>query len=217
MRDPWAVPRMWEGQPVAILASGPSMNRATVAAVMAAGMKMIAINRTVELAPHADMLYASDGLFWQRCDALGPAAKAAVDGFRGLKVSVFADGNKSRRSQMPPDDVKMLRNTGVEGFDPDPSCIRTGNNGGYQALHVAAHTGGNPIWLFGFDMHGGHWHGRYPIPLRNTKPEQYVAWIQIFPTLARALAARGIDVWNATPMSALTAFPMMDFPELAAA
>lgn len=207
MRAHWTVPRMWEGEQVAIFASGPSMNRRTVEAARIAGMKTIAINRTIELAPDADMLYASDGGFW---NYYKPQMK-------GLKVSVFCDGNKSRRSQLPPDDVLMLKNSGFTGFDPDPSCIRTGKNGGHAALHVAAHTGARQIFLFGYDMHGGHWHGRYPVPLRNTKPEQYVAWAPMFAELAAALRQRGIEVFNCTPGSALRAFQMLDFFDAAVA
>lgn len=195
---------MWDGETVAILASGASMTAKVAAVVMTAGVKTIAINRTVELAPSADMLYASDAVFWQR-----ETAKQ----FKGMKVSIFPDGEIGRNFQLPPDDVLMLKNTGIEGFDPDPSALRTGNNGGYQALHLAAHAGARRVLLCGYNMKGSNWHGRYALPFRNTPQGKYPLWCQIFNGLAKALQGRGIEVLNCTPGSALDAFPRCTLQE----
>ncbi len=196
---------MWKGETVAILASGEGINRGVVNAVIGAGCKTIAVNRTVELAVAADMLYAGDGPFWQ----VHPLARH----FPGVKVCLFADGVSSRRSCMPPEGVHMLRWSGVTGFDPDPSYIRTGKNSGYAALHVAAHTGARRILLCGYNMGAKNWHARYAPPLRNTKPEQYAIWRPMFGGLARALAGLGIEVLNCTPDSALDAFPKVTLDE----
>lgn len=206
MRGHWTVPRMWAGETVAILASGESMNKGVVASVISAGCKTIAINRTVELAAHADMLYAGDGPFWQ--------IHEGARNFSGMKVSLFADGTSSRRSQLPTDDVKMLKNTGITGFDPDPSALRSGKNSGYAALHLAAHTGARRILLCGYNMGGRNWHPRYAVPLRNTKPEQYAVWRPMFGALAAALAALGIEVLNCTPGTALDAFRKVDLADV---
>lgn len=196
---------MWHGETVAILASGESMSKGVVNAVIGAGCKTIAINRTVELAPHADMLYAGDGPFWQ--------VHQGARMFTGRKVSLFAEGSSSRRSLLPPDDVMMLKNTGITGFDPDPSALRSGKNSGYAALHLAAHTGARRVLLCGYNMGGRNWHARYAVPLRNTKPEQYAVWRPLFGQLAAALASLGIEVLNVTPGSALDAFPMVAFED----
>lgn len=189
----WAIPRLWSGATVAVLASGPSMSQAVADQVRAAGVPAIAVNNTFRLAPWASMLYAADANWWQcNPDALG---------FDGLRVSAEKVSG-----------VLLLRHTGAVGFEPDPSAVRTGGNSGYQAVHVAAHAGAKRILLCGFDMHdrgGSHWHGDHPHPLRNTGPALFERWCQRFEEMAGALSDRGIEVLNCTPGSALKAFPQV--------
>lgn len=140
------------------------------------------------------MLYAADSAWWRhrQDEALS---------FTGLKVTVD--------DSTPFRDVLVLKNSGREGFDPDPACVRTGNNSGYQAIHVAAHAGAARILLCGFDMRSGHWHPEHPEPLGTTAPATYERWIERFAALGHELAARGIEVVNCTPGSALTCFKNM--------
>jgi len=193
----WSVPpRLWAGQTVAVLASGPSMTPRVAAAVR--NVPTIVINDTFRLAPWAALLYAADEAWWQA----NPAALA----FAGLKVSV---------ASIP--GVEQLRNTGSSGFDPDPHCIRTGSNSGYQGVHIAAQAGAARILLCGFDMSaakGSHWFGAHPPGLINTEPEAYARFIRRFDELKVALDARGIEVVNCTPGSALTCFAQADLTEI---
>ena len=183
----WSVPRLWPGATVAILASGPSMNQAVADRVRAAGLPAIAINDTYQLAPWADMLYAADEAWWNRY----PEALA----FAGLKVSVGTIKG-----------VLRLQNTGVSGFDPDPACVRTGSNSGYQALHIAVHAGARRILLCGMNMAGRHWFGGHPQGLANTSDALYERFRRNFGLLAPVLKAMDVDVVNVTPFSMLTCF-----------
>lgn len=185
----WSVPRMWAGRTVAILASGPSMSEAVAEAVRNAGVPTISVNTTHRLAPWADMLYAADETWWNHPDNRDATA------FAGLKVSVASVRG-----------VLRLRNSGVTGFDADPQSLRTGGNGGYQALHIAVHAGASRVLLCGYDMRGCHWHGKHPRPLRRTEPEVYAQWCKRYETLLPALAKQGVDVVNVTPGSALSCF-----------
>jgi hypothetical protein len=194
----WSVPRLWPGRTVAILASGPSMSQAVADQVHAAGIPAIAINDTYRLAPWADMLYAADEAWWLR-------HPAALD-FAGLKVSVGTIKG-----------VHRLRNTGVTGFDPDPGCLRTGSNSGYQAVHIAAHAGASRILLCGFDMQGAHFFGRHPNGLANTGPDLFLKFRRHFGELAMVLAGCGAEVLNCTPGSALTCFPTAPLEQALAA
>lgn len=190
----WSVPPLWPGRTVAILASGPSMSQAVADAVRAAGIPAIAVNSTFSLAPWADMLYAADAEWW-----LHPDNRDAL-AFAGLRVTC----------RVPVNGVHCLRDSGADGFDPDPGYLRTGSNSGYQALHVAAHAGAARVLLCGFDMRrtkdGCHWHGAHPTPLRETTDETYAKWVRRFETIAGPLASRVVDVANVTPGSALTCF-----------
>ena len=64
---------------------------------------------------------------------------------------------------------------------------------------------GNSL-MFGFDMHGEHWHGKHPQGLRETAPELYERWISRMASLAPELERRGVEVVNCTPGSALACF-----------
>lgn len=186
------MPRIWAGERVVVLASGPSMSAEVAEVVRGAHaarvVRAIVVNDTFRLAPWADLLYAADHTWW----SLRPEAMA----FAGLKATI---GMHSA--------LRWLRNTGVVGFDPDPSALRTGGNSGYQAIHLAVHAGARRVLLCGFDMHGTHWHGPHEAPLRNTTDYVFGRWLQRFDTLAEELRERGVEVINCTHGSALTCFP----------
>lgn len=179
---------MWEGQTVAVLASGPSMSQAVADQVHGYGLPAIAVNNTWQLAPWAQVLYAADAQWWQH-------NPKALD-FAGLKVSV-------KTGEPLPKAVHALRQTGYEGFDPDPGCVRVGGNSGYQAVHVAANAGAKTILLLGFDMHGTHWHGEHRPPLRETGPATYDRWSRVFETLKTPA-----EIVNCTPGSRIECFRM---------
>lgn len=168
------------------------------------GLPTIVINRTFELAPWADVLYAADSRFWRNWPG-------AVE-FAGLKVSVEPTKNFAY-GDPPPKGVKALRVTGITGFDPDPSCIRTGYNSGYQALHFVVHTGAARVLLCGYDMRGTHWHAPHPMPLANPNPAALVDWCILFQQLAPLIADR-LEVINCTPDSALTCFRYVPLGEV---
>lgn len=195
MIDYWTVPRMWEGRTVAVMASGPSMSQEVADQVRAARLPAIVINNTYRLAPWADLLYAADEEWWN-VNRHVPAE------FPGLKASVSAVNG-----------VLRLKNSGSDGFDDDRSAVRTGKHSGYQALHIAAHTGAKRILLLGYDMRGGHWHPEHELPLRTTMRDLYPIWAKRFDDIATHLKDRGIEVINCTLGSAITAFPFMPLEE----
>lgn len=180
---------MWPGETVVVIATGQSLTQEQVAKVE--GMPTIVVNDAWKMAPWADVLYAADKAWWIH----HPEAMA----FKGIKVC--AQPNR-------PKGVEFIRPTGMYGFDPDPSCVRTGGNSGYQAVHVAIHTGASRILLLGFDMHGTHFFGPHQEPLRNTHPSSYPKWISRFKQLAIHA-----DIVNCTPGSALTTVRCMSLDE----
>lgn len=187
----WAIPAAFPGGTVVVMASGPSMGPEVAAKIQASGLPAIVVNTTYLLAPWAWMLYAADWRWWRS----NPAALK----FRGLKVSV----EEARQ----PGIVHLLRNTGIDGFDPDPTCVKTGNNSGYQATHCAIHATRQcgRVLLTGFDMDGGHWHDDGEGELRRD-------WITRMEYLAELMRGR-VDIINCTPGSAIKCFPAMELDE----
>lgn len=186
----WTVPRLWPGQTIAVFGSGPSMSQAVADAVLAADVPAIAVNDTYKLAPWAAILFSADLTWWR-------FHMEHVAGFRGLKVC--------SQPGRPLPGVQRIKLSGDFGFDPDPSCIRFGGNSGYQAVHIGIHTGAAKILLCGFDMHGTHFFGKHPEPLRNPHENRFARWIKRFKDLRDC----GAEIINCTPDSALPWFPMM--------
>jgi len=160
--------------------------------VRAANIPTIAINDTAKLAPWADILYACDYSWWMH-----HYEWALKHG--GLKVTCD--------DSVPFPQVLCLKQSGKSGFDPDPTCIRTGNNGGYQSLHIAIQAAAKRILLCGYDMQGGHWFGRHPPNLADDPDVHRREFIPEFEKLAPLLPELDVEVINCMPGSALRCFP----------
>lgn len=89
--------------------------------------------------------------------------------------------------------------------------VGSGGNSGFQALNLAVQFGAKRIILFGFDMNdrsGVHWYGRNAWPLANNpNHDNFRRWIAAFEGAAPVLEALGVEVINASPNSAIKAFP----------
>jgi len=182
----WSVPRIWDGKTIAVLATGPSLTAEAVEKVRR--LPCIAVNDAYRLAPWAEILFAMDSRWWRHNDA-------AVAVFAGIKVSLALED--------PVAGVHTIKRSGEIGFDVRPNRIRTGGNSGYGAVHIAIQTGAARVLLLGFDMHGDHFFGKHPAPLRNPKASKFAKWIGRF----GALNGRGAQIVNCTPGSRLNAFP----------
>jgi hypothetical protein len=194
MSQAWKIQREWEGDTCAVLASGPSMSQEIAERIR--GMRTIVVNDNYKLAPWADVLYAADYLWWKE----HPEALK----FAGRRVTIMPIGCST--IEFP--ELRYLENGGYGGLDPRPTHIRTGKNSGYQAIHIAAHLGVRKILLCGFDMREvkgkKHWFGEHPPSINKTQP--FNVWISLFNVLAPMLRAKGIEVINCTPESALRCF-----------
>jgi len=88
-----------------------------------------------------------------------------------------------------------------------------GGNSGFQALNLAVQFGANPVILVGYDMrldHGVHWHGAHDNGLNNPTKGNVERWRRAVDGAAAVISALGIKVVNASPISALAAYPKMD-------
>lgn len=191
-------PRVWPGETFVCLASGPSMT-AEDAAFVRGKARVIAINRTVDLAPWADVLYCCDAQMWKWMKG--------AQTFPGLKFGlqkVSADWG-----------VTVLKNTGREGLELDPSGLRTGENSGYQAINLAVHLGARRIVLVGYDLQRGpknerRWHGDHP----HASADRYETWAPHFATLVEPLAKAGVSIVNCSRRTALTCFERADLTDV---
>lgn len=178
-----------------VIASGASAPAAV--ASLPRRVTTLAVNRGFELAPWADALYAADASFWERY----PAALE----FPRLKCSAMAQKLKPGHGV---ERVGIFRV--ADGRDrPIREPIGTvagGGNSGFQAVNLAAQFGARRIVLIGFDMGGTHWHGDHAAPLRNPRQSTLAEWRQTMDEAAPVYAEWNVEVLNASPISALTAY-----------
>lgn len=170
---------------VVVIATGQSLTVQQVDRVYefhAAGKcKVIAVSNAYQLAPWADALVSNDRAWWNNHP---DAMKFAGRRFCGT------------------------RQTGME-LIPSNGRFRSGSNSGLQAMRVAHENfGATHIVLLGVDMHGTHYFGPHPEPLRNTTEKRFHAHIAQFRNW------RGCEVTNCSPGSALKQFPMKDLDEV---
>jgi hypothetical protein len=196
--------RFWPGATIVCLASGPTLTAGDVARVRASGLPVIAVNDAIRLAPWAPVLYSSDRAWWR--------FYRGVAGYTGLRVSVGSKQGAADPISGGPwaASIVVLRHTGVEGVERDPTGLRTGGNSGYAAINLAVHLGAQKMLLLGYQ--GGplasqsHFFGRHPVGLTESSETNYATFRRAFETLAPALTAAGIVVRNCTPRTRLDAF-----------
>lgn len=206
----------WRDETCVIVASGPSAKGCNLAAARGLA-KFISVNDSWSLAPWSDALYGCDCNWWR--------AAAGAPGFGGLKIS---QDDKCPRF-FP--DVKVVRCEKSYGVDSKLLVGKLGligwaSNGGFQALNLAVQFGSKRIILVGYDMRidlGLHWHGKHravvdladgsQIRLKNPQGPQVARWRRALDGAASVLDDLGVEVLNASPVSALTAYRKIHFAE----
>jgi len=195
----------WDGETVAIVASGPSAKKAGVE-LLQGKARVITINESWRLCPWADVLYACDEKWWKLHDG--------VKFFQGLKICAEQEACKLYK------DVKQIfvpdvRSDGLK-FDQS-GVVGAGGNSGFQALNLAVQFGGKRILLVGYDMRvdlGEHWHASHPMPLSNPHPNDNLPrWRRALDGAAGCLKEKGVAVVNCSMVSTLTAYPKMTIEE----
>lgn len=182
------------------VATGPSLTAEDVAYCRGKATVLV-VNDAYRFAPWAACLYSSDRYWW--------AYYGGVPAFTGLKVSIeHTPGRTDRRFAQWP--ITVLRNTGHDGLERDPSGLRTcAWTSGGAAVNLAVHLGASRIVLLGYDMgvtNGKtHFFGDHPAPI-NAR-HNFPTWRRAFETMREPLDSLGIGVFNCTRTTSLNAFP----------
>jgi hypothetical protein len=193
----------WTGRDVAIMASGPSVKKDDVA-LLRDRLTVFAIKKNVELAPFAEAVYGCDYPWWRSVHGLKD--------FKGWKFA-YADRAVNQFGLRKIDiDLKQDRllwdRVGLTG---------AGGNSGFHALNLAAQFGARRILLLGFDCQdrsGAHWYGRNTAQgMGNPGENNFRRWIPAFATAAQQLEERGVEVINASQITAVKGFPKISVAE----
>lgn len=186
------VPKLWPGSTIVCLGTGPSLTPMDVEAVR--GLRVIAINDAIDVAPQADALYSSDQQWWR--------TRRGAPTFDGLKYTIAPRKHLGSPFHYP--DVQVIDNTGPLGLELDPTALRHGRNSGYAAINLAVHLGAARILLLGYNMG--------PVARRlhfNDAPANgasYDKFARAFDSIVQPLKQLGVEVINCTSPTRLQCF-----------
>ena len=172
MTTTWKITPDWQGQTVAVLASGPNMSQEVADALRE--HRRIVVNFTHRLAPDADMLVAMDGNWPQE---LRDFAGLRVTGVLDDDLDALYIGPRWERVQMAPGHEIEVHNSGL------------------TAIRIVAQMGASRIILAGFDPENPrHWYDD-EVDTGNV----YTGLSKALEALTAELQAKGITVETYIP------------------
>lgn len=186
------------------MASGPSTKKAGVD-LLARRLTTFAIKKNIELCPWAEAVYGCDFPWWRSVRGLPD--------YRGRKFAYEA-----RACDQWGCDRVLIPNVHEDRLLFDKvGTVGAGGNSGFQALNLAVQFGAKRVLLIGFDMtdRGGvHWYGRNIwAQAHNPTGSNFQRWVAAFTQAAPVLERMGVEVINASPVSALQCFPKRSLAE----
>ena len=196
-------PRWSDGRKVIVAAPGPSLTQEV--AEQCRNHTVLAIKQAYRLMPWAEVMYGCDGKFWKR--------ENGCPDYQGERWSSHDNGSNHKQAVARDYGVKLVKGKAGSTFSLDPAYIHYGTNSGFQAINLTILFGATRIVLVGFDMRvvDGQRYFEKPHPTQRTTPG-YGKFAEIFTHSACKLPPT-IRIVNATPNSALKAFPMLPLQE----
>jgi len=195
----WTIPKLWDRSTCVILGGGPGLRTDLMDRVRDSGFRSVAVNNAWKVAPWADVLYYGD-CNWLRM----PGNEEGTRSFGGIVVT-----RCQNHSTRPWIKVVTHHTAARVGISTDPTRLHWHFSSGAAAINLAVLLGAGKLILMGFDMRDvdgcRNWHKDYPQAKRNVFPN----FMRGFPGIAAHLEKLGIPCVNATPGSALTAFPIV--------
>lgn len=202
MTEPW-----WDDKPVAVIGSGPSLKGVDLFPIYG-HCYALAVKGAIFDYPWADVGFGIDRpRFNEWAKALAKAPMPIVWGWDG--------GSPIDRV---PNVTYLKRMHGDRHvLETDLSQVANGGTSGYSAVNFAFLKRAREIYLFGFDFRstGKDWHANeaHYGAKRNMSEKSWERWAMAFKPMAQKLSQHGVTVWNASPDSAIAAFPKITIDE----
>lgn len=177
-----------QGEPVAVLASGPSLVTDDIDALRTAGIPLIAVNCTWRVAPDCIALVAGDRRWWKEHHEAAPKSALWITKSAGAGKAYGCRVIKSRASQA--------------------------YNSGMLAVEWAIRKGASKVIMLGFDVslkHGLHHHGPH-VETPNPDEHRITQWHRHFEALRKAQP--DADVVNCSRYTELQTFPCQPLEEV---
>lgn len=170
--------RIWQGQTIVCIASGPSLTEADCNQVRNSGLLTIAVNSSWKRARFASVIYAADHSWW-----------------KNYRDEIDIDAERWTWS------ARAAENFGINHHHMLPGA----QNSGLRAIDFAIQRGASKVILLGYDCsisNGTHWHGDHT-KSSNPDASRCKAWLRHFAQLDR----RGCSIVNCSRFTALNCFP----------
>ena len=176
--------KRWQGQTIAVVASGPSLSKKDCDLIQRAGLPTVAVNHSWKLARFCNVLYAGDACWW---DAYGAEADIPAERWTCTSQAAHKHGINLHK-------------------------ISGSYNSGSRAIQFAIEQGATRVVLLGFDCSlddGIHWHGPHD-KTKNPDKSKVRLWHRYFRQVATQARARNVEVVNCSRTTALSCFLIRD-------
>jgi len=199
---PETIQRIFEGGTAVLFATGPSLTEDVVETVLEARrdrkLYLFGCNDAYRIVPTLDVHYACDAGWWNVHYAKMEAYQVA----HGL----WTQEPRLSKSKFPK--LRRIAGRSGAGLSTAQDLIYFGNNSGYQLINLALLFGIKKMVLCGYNMSvirgKRHFFGDHPEGLSKGNPNGFIAgYNRINPQ------QYGIEILNATPNTALKAFPIV--------
>ena len=183
----WSVPRTWVGERCYVLCGGSSLREQKPVISKLRG-RIIAVKQAARLRPDADVMFVAGEQAWDICKDVFP---------QFIGTHIVARGKSDPRFPTHTKRIARIADTSRLSRDPQHVC---GRDAGTSAINLAALFGATEIVLLGYDMTGGHWDRRHPLPFPPLS--HFQKHTEILPSIAADLVHDGVRVVNCSPIAA---------------
>ena len=194
----------WDDKPVVLVGGGPSLKGFKFDQLKSKNAYVVGVNQALFDAPCCAGVSADVMFMHVRRTALESFAK---------KFPIYACVPEN----IDPTSMIHLDKRWKKEFSEHPSAIHTVGSSGFAALNIAYMKKAKRIILLGFDygvLNRGkdhHYHHKYPWHRRTTG--EWPRWAAGYESALPQLRAANIEVINASPQSAIKAFPKISIAE----
>lgn len=208
--DSEPIPRLFEGEPAFVYATGPSLNEEALSIAHAQeDFRHIAISDYYRTGYPCDFFYACDQKWWN-------IHHQNVMDWGGSAHGYWCTESKTKDNFRH---LRWIRGKGGEEWSTDPKIIHYGGNSGFQIMNIAFLLGITYMVLIGFNMcraktgdgkgTKSHFFGDHPNGLRQNG--NYAAFSARFEKINPT--KHGVEVVNTANPTALKAFPKMSLED----
>jgi len=196
------IPRKYEGRPIVLCATGPSLTEEVIKTIEEFKDKVVVfgINDSYKIIDFLDEFYACDTRWWKM------HGKEFKEKYPNLSAWTQCQSSAKEFN------LQHIKGRHSKAFSESPGIIHFGKNSGFQALNIAYLMGGSKFILTGYNMQKvgdkSHFFGDHPASLNKNSP--YNDFVKNFSTIQLEI---GRMIVNCTPNSALNIFEKADLRE----